>query len=259
MRTTKPMISIIIATYNAGIYLQLCLDSIAVQRNEYLELIIIDGGSTDNTIEIIEKNHKQINYWISEPDRGIYDAWNKGLKNVSGEWVMFLGADDQLVPDAIESYTTLIKSINADNKVDFISSQVQMIDEKGKDIRVKGWPFAWPLFLKEMTIAHTGSLHSIKLFEEYGNFDIAYKIVGDYEFLLRPGNKLNALYLNKITVIMSEGGVSDSNAAIFEQYKAVIQTGKAEKDHAIRNLIIVLLKFNTKKILRAMGLNFYLH
>ena len=67
MRITQPMISIIIATYNAGIYLQLCLDSIAVQRNGNIELIIIDGGSTDNTIEIIEKNRAQINANPSAP------------------------------------------------------------------------------------------------------------------------------------------------------------------------------------------------
>jgi glycosyltransferase involved in cell wall biosynthesis len=258
MRITQPMISIIIATYNAGIYLQLCLDSIAVQRNENVELIIIDGGSTDNTIEIIAKNREQINYWISEPDRGIYDAWNKGLQVVNGDWIMFLGADDQLVPDAIESYTTLIKSIYADNQVDFISSKVQMIDENGKEIRIKGWSFSWPLFLKEMTVAHTGALHSKMLFQKYGQFNTDFKIVGDYEFLLRSGDSLNALFMNKVTVIMSENGASDSVKAIREHYKAVTFTGKYSKYKALMNAITVYLKFKIKKLARNIGLNLYL-
>jgi hypothetical protein len=114
------------------------------------------------------------------------------------------------------------------------------------------------MFLKEMTIAHPGALHSKRLFEKYGNFNIDYKIVGDYEFLLRAKDLLKTLYIDKVTVIMSEGGTSDSVKAIKEHYKAVTTTGKDPKHLALLNAIIVYTKFKVKKIGRKIGLNLYL-
>jgi len=251
-------ISIIVATYNAGKYLQNCLDSIILQKDEKTELLIIDGGSKDNTVEIVKKNQQHITYWVSEPDKGIYDAWNKGISRATGNWIMFLGADDKLVPDAIKCYTNFMDQNNVNGNFDFISSRVQMIDKNGNPVRIKGWSFEWPLFLKEMTVAHPGALHSKKLFQQYGKFDTQYKIVGDYEFLLRPGLLLKTLFLNKVTVFMSEGGVSDSTSAIREYYKAVTMTGEYPKHKALKNAIIVFLKFKIKNIARKLGLNLYL-
>lgn len=251
-------ISIIVATYNAGKYLQNCIDSIILQKDEKTELLIIDGGSKDNTIEIIKNNHQHITYWVSEPDKGIYDAWNKGIDRATGNWIMFLGADDKLVLDAIKCYTDFMDQNNVNGNIDFISSRVQMIDKNGNPVRIKGWSFEWPLFLKEMTVAHPGALHSKILFQLYGKFDIQYKIVGDYEFLLRPGVLLKTLFLNKVTAFMSEGGVSDSTSAIREYYKAVTITGEYPKHKALKNSIVVFLKFKIKNIARKLGLNLYL-
>ncbi|GGF12559.1 glycosyltransferase family 2 protein [Flavobacterium limi] len=252
------VITIVTATYNAGKYLEKCLNSIIPQLNNEVELIIIDGGSKDNTIDIIKKYQNHISHFVSEPDKGIYDAWNKGIEKASGNWVMFIGADDQLVPDALESYRQFIYNNGGANDIDLISSKVQMIDENGKTIRIKGWPFLWPMFLKEMTIAHPGALHAKKLFEKYGNYDINYKIVGDYELLLRGKDSLKTLYLDKVSVIMSEGGASDSVKSIKEQYKAVVSTGKQPKYLAFINIAIIYCKFKIKKSFRKIGLNLYL-
>jgi glycosyltransferase involved in cell wall biosynthesis len=250
-------ISIIIATYNAEKYLQNCLNSIIPQLNETIELIVIDGGSKDDSVEVIKKNQQHIASWISEPDKGIYDAWNKGLQNATGDWIMFVGADDQLMPNALNVYKQFIND-NVAADIDLISSTVQMIDENGTIIRIKGWPFFWPMFLKEMTIAHPGALHSKRLFEKHGNFNIDYKIVGDYELLLRAGNSLKSLYLDTVTVVMSEGGASDSVKSIKEHYKAVTTTGKYPKHLALLNAVIVYSKFKVKKLGRKIGLNLYL-
>ena len=91
-------ISIIIPTHNAASTLQNCLDSIYKQKHPALEIIVIDGNSTDNTVEIIEKNSGFITYWNSEKDDGVYDAMNKGLNYITGQWVYFMGADDELLP-----------------------------------------------------------------------------------------------------------------------------------------------------------------
>ena len=91
-------ISIVIVTYNAAGTLQNCLDSIYSQKYPGLKIIIIDGNSTDGTIDIIKANLTKIYYWKSEPDNGVYDAMNKATKHLSGDWVYFLGADDELTP-----------------------------------------------------------------------------------------------------------------------------------------------------------------
>jgi glycosyltransferase involved in cell wall biosynthesis len=91
---TAPLISVIVAIYNGKATLQQCIDSVAQQTYVTKELIIIDGGSTDGTVDLLKANSGQISYWISEPDHGIYNAWNKGLAKAKGEWICFLGADD---------------------------------------------------------------------------------------------------------------------------------------------------------------------
>ncbi|WP_317169476.1 glycosyltransferase [Mucilaginibacter humi] len=96
---TPPAISIIIVTYNAAGTLQVCLDSIYKQQYPSLKIIIIDGNSTDGTVDIIKANINKIHYWQSEPDAGVYDAMNKAVKHLTGDWVYFIGADDELLPE----------------------------------------------------------------------------------------------------------------------------------------------------------------
>ena len=92
----KKIISIIIATYNAEKTLKRCLNSIVSQKKDQLELLIIDGCSTDRTMDIVREFAESIDVIVSEVDKGIYDAWNKGIRLATGEWIMFLGADDYL-------------------------------------------------------------------------------------------------------------------------------------------------------------------
>jgi len=93
------LISIVIVTWNAEKFLQRCLESIFMQEYPCIEIIIIDGASTDSTLSIIERNSSRIAFWKSEKDSGIYEAMNKALDVVRGKWVYFLGADDILTPD----------------------------------------------------------------------------------------------------------------------------------------------------------------
>ena len=250
-------ISIIVAVFNGRECLENLLSSVINQINNNYELLIIDGGSKDNTIDIIKRYEDHISYWISEPDKGIYDAWNKGIVKATGDWIMFLGADDELKPEALNKYHSFLSS-KKHNDLQYVSSRLEMIDLNGKQTRTKGWPWEWPIFLNEMTVAHPGSLHAKTLYNEYGLYNINYKITGDYEFLLRPRGKLRAAFMNEITVKMSEGGVSDSTAALKEHYLAATTTGGASKFLMAINLSIIYLKISTKKLLRRMGINAYI-
>ena len=105
----RKLISIIIATYNAGSTLESCLKSIIAQKNDLIELLIIDGKSSDNTLKIVNAYRNQIDIFISEKDKGIYDAWNKGIVLANGQWIMFIGADDILYSDVLEGYIDFIR------------------------------------------------------------------------------------------------------------------------------------------------------
>jgi glycosyltransferase involved in cell wall biosynthesis len=94
----QPLVSIIIATYNAANNLPACLDAIIAQKYPAVELIIVDGQSNDDTITVLKRYDIYISKWISEPDKGIYDALNKGTALATGKWLYFLGADDRLLP-----------------------------------------------------------------------------------------------------------------------------------------------------------------
>ncbi|MEZ5504306.1 MAG: glycosyltransferase [Halioglobus sp.] len=92
----RPKISIIIATYNSEATLERALKSVVSQEFDAKELLVVDGASTDGTLDIIGQYQKNMHWWITEKDTGVYDAWNKALQHANGEWVYFLGSDDYL-------------------------------------------------------------------------------------------------------------------------------------------------------------------
>lgn len=220
----KPLITIITATYNAAKHLSATIQSIREQTYSNIEYIVVDGESGDGTVDILKANEDVIDYWISEPDSGIYEAWNKGVRLSSGDWIVFLGADDIYLDGATQAYVTLIYACR-DNLPQYVSSRVNLTLGH-KVLRTFGQQWNWQDFRKYMNVSHVGSLHHRLLFERYGMFDESYKICGDYEFLLRPGSNLRAAYLNEITVNMSISGISSNNFQVFrETSRAKITTG----------------------------------
>ena len=124
------MISIITACYNSESTIAATIKSVAKQKSNQMQYIVIDGGSTDNSLNIIEEYKGIVDDVISEPDMGIYDAWNKGLLLSRGEYVAFLGADDLLCENYFDSYIQVLESVP---KFEFISSKM-LIRKNGKKI-----------------------------------------------------------------------------------------------------------------------------
>lgn len=153
-------ISIIIATFNAAKTLQRCLDSIVPQLTDEAELILVDGGSKDSTNEIIDSYGDKIAVHISEPDKGIYDAWNKGVKVAHGNWVAFIGADDTLLPNAIQNYLNAIRLTPVIDSYDYICAHNEYVDLNGKLLKVLGEKPVWSRMRKYMAAAHVASLHN---------------------------------------------------------------------------------------------------
>jgi glycosyltransferase involved in cell wall biosynthesis len=250
-----PKITVITAVYNGADFLEQAVLSVLDQSFEDFEYIIVDGGSTDGTIDIIRRYEHKIERWLSEPDSGIYDAWNKGLTLAQGEWIAFLGSDDALYPNALKDYAEFIDG-HKGGQLDYISSCVDLVDQEMKRLETICEPWIWQKFRKRMKIAHVGSLHHRSLYERYGLYDANYKITGDYEFLLRPGSGLKAAFLGSVTAMMRNTGVSHNILETFREAKlAKFSTGKRNRVLcAIENMIdigkIVIKRELLQKYLR---------
>lgn len=206
------MVSIVIATFNSEDNLQRAIDSVINQTSSDVELLIVDGKSTDNTLEIIHNNNDKIKWWTTEQDDGIYDAWNKAILKSSGEWIIFLGSDDQLYDDrVIEDF---YKEINnyASNDFDIIYGMVAHVNRNEQIWLMAGeqWSsFSKKFVSKAQMLPHQGVFHSKKIFDRGIKFNSNFKIAGDYELLLRILKDKNPFFLkNFIVAKMQIGGVS---------------------------------------------------
>lgn len=211
--TKLPLVSIVISSLNNANELKFTVDSILFDSYGSIELVVIDGGSADGTFLLLESYANRIAHIVSEPDNGIYDAWNKGVRLATGDYIAFLGAGDCYVQNGLRQ---LVDCALANTEADFISSQVEMVSG-GKVLRVTGHAWNWAVFRHYMNTTHVGSLHSRRLFEKYGDFDNSYRIAGDYEFLLRAGDSLRAAYLEQVIVRMEAGGASQSGYRVFSE------------------------------------------
>lgn len=207
-------ISVIVAVFNGVETLQQCIDSIAQQTLPNKELIIIDGGSKDGTVDLLEANHEQIHYWISEPDRGIYNAWNKGLAQARGEWICFLGADDFFWDaQALALMSAQLEKLPSSVRVAY--GQIMLLNTEGEALYSLGdpWEKIKGRFKQVMSIPHQGVMHRRTLFEQHGEFDESFRIAGDYEFLLRELKTADAVFIPGInTTAMRQGGISSDPA-----------------------------------------------
>ena len=166
-------ISIIIATFNAGAYLADCLQSIRLYAPDRTEVVVMDGGSTDNTIDILKKEESLSLKWASEPDHGIYDALNKAIKKASGRWLYFLGADDRLLPPFAE----LAQELEEDNTVYYASSMDNFGDRKNVFPLLKGYFSKYRI--AKFCMNHQSIIYPSAVFVKY-QYELKYKVAADY-------------------------------------------------------------------------------
>ena len=220
---SAPLISIIVAVFNGKATLQQCIDSVAQQTYPNKELIIIDGGSKDGTVDVLRTNQKEITYWISEPDRGIYNAWNKGLAQATGEWICFLGADDYFWDvQVLERMVRHLEKMPASIRVAY--GQIMIVNARGESLYLIGehWQKVKERFKQVMCIPHTGAMHRRSLFEQHGKFDESFRIAGDYELLLRELKSADAFFITGvISTAMRQGGISSVPANSLLQLREV--------------------------------------
>ena len=203
MKTTPPLISIITVVYNCVNTLEETILSVINQNFDKIEFIIIDGGSTDGTIEIIKKYQNQITFWLSESDNGIYDAMNKGISKSKGDFIYFLGGDDLLYDNSV----LLITSTRLINKNTIYYGNVLF---KSKNIFYDGKFNSLKIVTRN--ICHQSIFYTKNVFQNQ-TFDTKYKIFADYVLNLKLfGNSNYSFKYIPVTIALyNDKGISGSN------------------------------------------------
>lgn len=237
--------SIITATYNSEKTLARAIESVMAQNYSDIEHIIIDGNSTDKTIDIIEEYEKKYSgkiKWISEPDDGIYDAINKGIDLSSGDIIGILGSDDWYEADIFGKIAAEFSKSNAlkvvYGLVNIYSNNIQ-VETSGKHHNN----------LKNSTLSHQSCFILKKIHEKYGKYNTSYKIAADYDFLLRIAGKEDVSFVNLNVPLAnySHGGVSSNGLLCsIESERAKYENGLISRNRYLKSII----KAKIKKFIR---------
>ena len=241
------MISIITATFNSAKTLKDTIQSVLRQTNKDFEYLIIDGGSTDETIDIVKSYESEFSgrlKWVSEKDKGIYDAMNKGIKMASGDVVGILNSDDYFTSDDI--LQTVADAFKR-QEIDAIYGDIHFIRDGNpqKCIRYYSSRMFRPFWLRfGFMPAHPSSYCKREIFDRAGLYSLDYKIGADYEMMVRlfKKHKIKGLYVNKDFVTMRTGGASNTNMR--SRLTLINEDVKACRDNGIyTNSFLVSLKF----------------
>lgn len=242
-----PIISLITITYNSAKTLRHTLDSIRSQTYREMEYIIVDGGSTDGTLDVIEENNDLVTKWVSEPDGGIYDAINKGIAMASGEYVGLLHADDMLADNGV--LKAIYHAIDQ-HRPDALYGDLDYISAGDSGRIIRRWissPFH-PIMLKRGWMPPHPTLYvKREWFNRIGSYNSQMKIAADYDFILRLFSKpnLETIYLPQCLVKMRVGGAS--NRSIKNIIIKMKEDYQAIKNNRIGGLVTLLVK-NISKI-----------
>ena len=241
------MISIITATFNSAKTLKDTIQSVLRQTNKDFEYLIIDGGSTDETIDIVKSYESEFSgrlKWVSEKDQGIYDAMNKGIKMASGDVVGILNSDDYFTSDDIlQKVDNAFKS----HEIDAIYGDIHFIRDGNpqKYVRYYSSRMFRPFWLRfGFMPAHPSFYCKREIFDKAGLYSLDYKIGADYEMMVRlfKRHKIKSLYVNKDFVTMRTGGASNNN--VRSRLTLIEEDVKACRVNGIyTNRFFIMLKF----------------
>jgi glycosyltransferase involved in cell wall biosynthesis len=214
-----PKVSIITVCLNSKEYIEDTIRSVRGQTYKDIEYIIIDGGSTDGTITVIKKYEKDISYWVSEPDKGISDAFNKGINASKGDIIGIINAGDRYTVDAV---STAVRILKENPEFDFVYGDLIYTDEKGNpQFLVKGdRNYQKKIYYTLPSLIHPTVFLKRDVYESCGLYEGSYRLAMDYEFLLRItryGKK--GIYVEDTLALMTFGGISYSK--FYDSYKEV--------------------------------------
>ncbi len=245
LNSVNSLISVIVATKDCAKTLPAALDSVIKQQKVNLECLVIDGGSTDGTVEIIKNRSKDITYWISEPDQGIAEAFNKGVKASSGQILYFLGADDVLHDDFVMH--NVMNILSKMKKPYFFYGDIIYVYRNARKLIKKN--FNYRKFRHYNCIPHQAMFIDKFFFVKYGSFDLNLQYAMDYEHLCRFINLRKPQYIDLIIADMHRYGTSsDVLPAHAEMDQVRVSQGWATSYQVLISKLVVRLKLGIARI-----------
>tara|TARA_A100001388_G_C28750954_1_gene492175 strand:- start:437 stop:1198 length:762 start_codon:yes stop_codon:yes gene_type:complete len=238
-------VSVITVCYNSSLTILDTIRSVNNQTYKNIEHIFIDGLSSDDTIKIIQNNSKVDKVLVSEKDKGLYDAMNKGVEISKGDYILFLNSDDIFY----KNYTVeKIVSCLSKNHIDVLYGDIIFLNRKKKlkrkwvsgDINSrKNWGWHPP---------HPGLTIKRNIFKEIGNFNIKFDLSADYDFIVRviKSGNYSFFYLQKTLVKMSTGGVSTSLRGILLGVYQIYSSHRKSGDNILKSMIILIFRYFKK-------------
>jgi glycosyltransferase involved in cell wall biosynthesis len=193
-----PLVSVITPSWNSAAYIEATILSVVNQSYKNVEYIVIDGGSTDGTLDIIKKYENEIAYWVSESDSGMYQAINKGMLRAKGDIVAYLNSDDLYYADTLQQ---VVDSFLEKPLVDLVYGDLNIIDINGKKIYTQIYPrFNLSRFInsKYAMIGQPAAFWRKRLLKKIGAFDESLKMAADFEFFIRAGISGEILHIPEV-------------------------------------------------------------
>lgn len=241
---SEPFFTIITVVRNGANFMEDCIESVRNQTFSDFEYIVIDGGSTDGTIEIIQRNLDIVSIFLSEPDFGIYDAMNKGIRVARGKYIGIINSDDRYKTWTLETVHNEIKTVSNDCVA---YGAIEYSDSKNQNYHIKHTELAVRM------IYHPAVFVSSSVYLQLGAFNLKYKIAADYDFILRCfASGVEFRPIESSLAIYRKGGYSNMH-----QYRSLFETFKIQKSHiprksglALRRLIRGLLGTTLRKMWR---------
>ncbi len=248
--TFNPKISIITVCFNSAKYIEECLLSVINQSYPNKEYIIIDGGSVDNTLQIIDKYKEHIDYFISEPDKGISDAFNKGIKAATGDLIGILNSDDFMNPNALQKIASYYSP-----QIDIYRGHSITWDEK-LDLKFTSYPNdKFGLIPFEPRICHESAYISKKAYDKYGLYKADLKYMMDLDLFIRMyNNGIRSKFIDVSIITFRIGGTSSApEKYLKEERRRIILENGGSKFQSIIYINYFKLRYVTKKIMDLIG------
>jgi len=246
-KTNLPLVSIVTIVFNGKQHLEQTILSVIGQTYPNIEYLIIDGGSTDGTLDIIDRYSKRIDYWISEPDKGISDAFNKGIASAQGDIIGIINADDWYEADAVELVVQQMQDADVVyGKIRFWKDnqkeQVVTADHRG--------------LKKQMTVNHPSVFVHRRAYQQWGRFLTEYRDAMDYDLLLRFYLKqAKFIYVDHVLANMRRGGNSHKAwRGIMQEMKLIKERHGLPTTNILLYNNLLLLKIRISQFIERVGL-----